>query len=76
MSTYRIDVVTSGTLMAPPLHSETFEAASDSAAEVKAREIVTAHVTNPEEEYGVLILVADQEWVADIDVSRDEEDAR
>ena len=76
MATYRVDVVTSGTLMAPPSHSETFEAASDSAAEVKAREIVQAHVTNPEEEYGVLLLVADQEWVADIDVSRDEEDAR
>ncbi len=75
MATYRVDVVTSGTLMVPPLHSETFEAASGSAAEVKAREIVQACVTNPEEEYGVLIRVADQEWVADIDVSRGE-DAR
>jgi hypothetical protein len=41
---------------------------------MEATGIVKELVTNPEEEYGVL--VSEGEWVADIDVSRDEEVGR
>jgi hypothetical protein len=75
MITYRLVIVTGhGPLESPPLHTRTFDADSDHAAVMEATGIVKELVTNPEEEYGVL--VSEGEWVADIDVSRDEEVGR
>ena len=77
MNTYHLVIVTGrGPLESPPLHTQTFDAPDDGAARRLAHGFTKALVSNPEEERGVLILVADQEWVADIDVSRDEEDVR
>jgi hypothetical protein len=72
VSTYRLDIVTSG--IPEPLHTETFEALDDVAAVREARKRLPELVANPEEERGVLTEGGD--WVETISVARDEEDAR
>jgi hypothetical protein len=75
VTTYRLTIVTGrGPLESPPLATRTFEAIDDLDASIKARRYTRDLVGNPEEEYG--IVTDGKEWVADIYVSRDEEDAR
>jgi hypothetical protein len=74
MATYRVDVVTSG--IPEPLHTQTFDAPDDPAARRLALGFTKALVSNPEEEYGVLMAGPEREWVDNIKMARDEEDAR
>jgi hypothetical protein len=72
MTTYRLDIVTSG--IPEPLHTKTFEAIHEFDATTTARRYTRELVGNPEEERGELY--AGDEHVATISLARDEEDAR
>ena len=72
MTTYRLDIVTSG--IPEPLHTKTFEAVHEFDARTTARRYMRELVSNPEEEYGELY--DDAGHVETINLARDEEDAR
>jgi hypothetical protein len=72
MTTYRLEIVTSG--IPEPLHAETFDAPDEGVARRLAHGFTKILVDNPEEEYGELY-VGDGH-IATISVARDEEDAR
>jgi hypothetical protein len=72
MTTYRLDIVSSG--IPEPLATKTFEAVHEFDARTTARRYTRELVGNPEEERGELY--AGDEHVATISLARDEEDAR